>query len=278
MMKKIIGIIGFGNMGQAIAEQLKNDYLVYVFDKDTSKTKNLSDIKVCKDSIDLIKQAQVLILAVKPQDFDEVLSQIKNYAKNKLVISIAAGINTNYIEKRLGAVEVIRAMPNIAVKIGEGVTCLCKGQFASEEDLDFSENLFDYLGETKIVEENKMDAVTAVSGSGPGFCFDMAQRIKIDTNNLEGFRKFIKDKFEPSLKNAAKKVGFNDEEAEFLAISTGNSCIGLVKKTKISLEELKKQVASKGGTTEVGLEVLSRGGSLEEAVRAAKKRAEELSK
>lgn len=278
MIKKTIGIIGFGNMGQAIAEQLKNDYRVCVFDKDTHKTSNLSDIKATKDAIDLVKETDKIILAIKPQHFEEVLNEIKNYIKDKLIISIAAGISTGYLEKILGPVRVVRAMPNLAIKIGNGVTCLSKGKFTSFDDLDFAENLFDYLGEARQIEENKMNAATAVSGSGPGFCFDIAGRCNINQNNLEDFRKFVKDKFEPSLKNAAEKIGFSEEEAEFLSVSTGNSCISLVKNTNLSLEELKKQVTSKGGTTEAGLAVLEKGGFLEEAVKAAKKRAEELSK
>jgi pyrroline-5-carboxylate reductase len=278
MMNTTIGIIGFGNMGSAIAEQLKRDYQILCFDKDSTKTEDLPRIRVAKGIEDLVKRTEVIILAVKPQDFDPVLGSMKGLAKDKLIISIAAGITTDYIEKMLGPVRVIRAMPNIAAKIGEGVICLSKGRFASEEDFDLAENLFDYLGESKRIEEEKMDAATAVSGSGPGFCFALSQSQRIDTGNIEEFSKFVRETFIPSLRQAAESVGFSREEAEFLSVNTGNSCIGLLVKTKLPAEELKAQVTSRGGTTEAGLEVLRNGGSLTEAVLAAKKRAQELSR
>ena len=277
-MNNTIGIIGYGNMGSAIAEQIKRDYQILCFDKDDTKTEDLPQIKVAKGIEELLKRSGVIILAVKPQDFDSVLVHMKGIVKDKLIISIAAGVTTEYIEKTLGAVRVVRAMPNIAAKIGEGVICLSRGKFATEEDFDFAENLFDHLGEAKRIEEAKMDAATAVSGSGPGFCFALSQSQRIDTANIEDFSKFVRETFIPGLKQAAESVGFESEEAEFLSVNTGNSCIGLLVKTKLSAEELKAQVTSKGGTTEAGLEVLQRGGSLTDAVKAAKKRAEELSR
>ena len=276
MMKKI-GIIGFGNMGSAIAEQLKADYPVICFDKENAKTKGLSEIKVAERLEDLVKSAEVIILAVKPQDFDAILTQMKGLVQDKLIISIAAGVTTKYIENELGFARVVRTMPNIAAKIGQGVTCLSKGAFATEEDFDFAENLFDYLGETKRIDESMMFAATAVSGSGPGFCFALSRIQHIDAGNIERFREFLKTTFIPQLIKAAEGVGFNSEDAEFLAVTTGNSCESLLMQTKLSPEELCKQVTSKGGTTEAGLKVLNNGGSLADAVQAAKKRAEELS-
>lgn len=277
-MYKRIGIIGFGNMGEAIARQLKNDYQIIVFDKDKGKTKECVGLRVSKDIPELLPNADIIILAVKPQDFDGILEEIKGSAGSKLIISIAAGISTEYIEKNLGFVRVIRAMPNIAAKTGDGITCLSQGKFATEEDFDFAEDIFEYLGETKCIEEGLMNAVTAVSGSGPGFCYDEIERHNIDMKNIDAFRQFVREKFVPSLKSAAEGVGFAPQEAEFLSVATGNSCIGLFIKTRIPVSELKKQVTSKGGTTEAGLEVLHKGGSLEEAVKAALKRAKELSK
>jgi len=277
-MYKRIGIIGFGNMGAAIAEQLKNDYQIFVFDKDKGKTENCSGILAVKDSAELLSQADIIILAVKPQDFDGILNEIKGFSGNKLIISIAAGISTEYIEKTLGIVRVVRAMPNIAARTGDGVTCLSNGRFATEEDFDSTEDIFEYLGETKRIEEGLMNAATAVSGSGPGFCYDEIERRNIDTNNIDDFRRFVHEQFVPSLKSAAEGVGFSPQEAEFLSVITGNGCIGLFVKTKLPIAELKKQITSKGGTTEAGLEVLHKGGSLEEAVKAALKRAKELSR
>ncbi len=277
-MKERIGIIGFGNMGEAIAAQIKNDYKVFVFDNDKDKVAGLSDIGIANDIIDLLNKVDVVILAVKPQDFEVVLNEIKGHIKSKLIISIAAGITIRYIANIIDIARIVRAMPNIAVKTGNGVTCLSKGEFASEEDFDFTENLFDYLGETLRIEEKMMDVATAVSGSGPGFCYDMCESRGVDTSNIDEFKKFVREIFMPLLKSAAQSAGFSLKEAEFLSVNTGNGCISLLVGTKLSVSELKKRVTSKGGTTEAGLEVLHKGGSLGDAVKAAKKRAEELSK
>jgi pyrroline-5-carboxylate reductase len=100
----------------------------------------------------------------------------------------------------------------------------------------------------------------------------------IDVSNIDSVWKFVKEVFIPRLKQAALSIGFSKEQAEFLAVNTGNSSVGLLIKTKLSTAELKQQVASKGGTTEAALAVLHNGGSLEEAVKAALTRADELSK
>lgn len=166
---KSIGIIGFGNMGSAIAGRIKSKYRVIAFDEDEEKTKNISGIGTVNSITDLLKQSDAIVLAVKPQDFDAVLSEVKPFAKGKLIISIAAGIKTQYIEKKLGGARVVRAMPNLPVKVGKGISCLCKGKFARGTDLKFSEEIFKKLGKTLVLKENMMDAATAISGSGPGF-------------------------------------------------------------------------------------------------------------
>jgi pyrroline-5-carboxylate reductase len=277
--KKIVGIIGFGNMGSSIAWQLKADHQIYVFDKDNTKLNNLSsDIQTASSITDLVNKVNTVILAIKPQDFYAVLNEIKSAIKDKLIISIAAGITTEYIEKTLGVVRVIRAMPNMPAKIGEGTTCLSKGKYASEEDFDFAQDLFLYLGETIRIEERMMNPATAISGSGSAYCYDLLEANNIEVSNINAVRQFVKDVFIPLLRQAAQSIGFSKEQAEFLAVITGNSSVGLLLKTKLSTQELKQQIASKGGTTEAALAILHKGGSLEEAVKAALMRAEELSK
>lgn len=272
--KKTIGIIGFGNMGQAIAERLKSQYKIVVFDKDKNKIRNLKGINTANNNLDLLNKVDTLILAVKPQDFDVVLREIKPQVKDKLVISIAAGIETAYIEKVLGNTRVIRAMPNIGAKIGESVTCLSKGRFANDDDSRFTQELFYCLGVTKAIEEKLMNSATAISGSGPAYIFDFLEANSIDPGNIPDH---TKHDIIRRLGNAAISVGFNREDAMFLAANITNSSVSLAKKTKISLVELKKQVTSKGGTTEAALEILHKGGSWEEAAGAAVRRAEQLS-
>jgi pyrroline-5-carboxylate reductase len=260
-------------MGSAIAERLKAKYQILVFEKDESKTRNLSGINVAKGVEDLLNRVANLILAVKPQDFDPVLAQIKDSIKSKLLISIAAGIPTGYIEKKLGKLRLIRAMPNLPAKIGKGMTCLCKGQYSFEGDLGFVQGLFDHLGKTMLVEENLMDAVTAVSGSGPGYFFDL-----IKNKKKEEWLGYGRNIFMQELSAAAVELGFNRQQAELLARTTVEGSMSLLIETGLSPEVLCSQICSKGGTTEAGLAVLQVTNSLEEAVRAALKRAKELAK
>jgi len=274
-MNEKIGIIGFGNMGSAIAERINKDFKVCVFDKDKEKIRSASKVAVAKSNAEVVNSSDGVILAVKPQDFECVLREIKNLVKDKLVISIAAGISTKHIEKVLGNVRVIRVMPNVAAKIGESVTCICKGAFATEDDLSFANEFFYYIGVTKDLPEDMMDAATVISGSGPGYIFDFIEKNAIDPSNVpESARHDIMKRLE----RAAESVGFNLEDAAFLSASTANCSFNLLKKTKLPPAELKKQVASKGGTTEAGLEVLNNGGTWEEAAQAALKRAKELAK
>lgn len=273
-MKHTLGIIGFGNMGSALAEQLKAHYQLWIFDKDSRKLEGVRGIALAANNIVLANSADTIIIAVKPQDFDTTLGEIKNAVSGKLVISIAAGIVTGYIEKRLGEVRVIRAMPNMPAKIGKGLSCLCKGKFALDEDLVFAKKLFEYVGGSLIIEENLMNAATAVSGSGPGYYFDRIEsREEEYKKNPEKFLEV----FNAELTDAALSVNFSRQDAQFLAVGTGTGSNLYFEKIKLSPSEAKKQITSKGGTTEAGLEALHRTGSLVEAVKAASKRAQELS-
>lgn len=268
-----IGIIGYGNMGSCLAEKLKSKYEIFVFDKDKNKINNLSRIKLADSNLDLVKKVEVLILAIKPQDFDNVLDEIKNDVKEKLVISIAAGITTKFIEKYLGNVRIIRVMPNMPLRIALAMSCLSKNELATVEDLAFAKQLFDNLGRTLILDEDMMDAATAISGSGPGYVYDLMENGKLDIDNPTEIKKFSED-----LTRSAESINFSHQDAVMLAETTVFGSIELLKASNFAAAELKKQIASKGGTTEAGLEILHKGGSLKEAVKAARDRAKELSK
>ena len=272
--RKKIGIIGFGNMGQAIAERISSKYAVQVFEKDAAKTKSLAGITAASDIAQLLKQNQVIILAIKPQDFEPVLAEIKEHLGDQLIVSIAAGVTTEYIQKVLGNVRVVRVMPNLAVKVGKSVTSVCKGVIATRADLKFVERLFKYLGTVFIFPEEMMDAVTAIAGSGPGFFFALAQgRSKVS------LREFAVNIFQQDLIGAAENVGFNHGQATILAQATTASSLSLLESSNLSALELCAQVTSKGGTTQAGLEILKGDEkNLKLAVQAAKKRAEELTK
>ncbi|MCX5707660.1 MAG: pyrroline-5-carboxylate reductase [Candidatus Omnitrophica bacterium] len=269
-----IGILGFGNMGAAMGERLKLKYQIFVFDKDVDKTKECAGITVDKSLEELANCANALILAIKPQDFEKSLEEIKKHEQMYLIISIAAGITTSFIEARLGKKAVIRAMPNLPAKVGEGMICITKGKYATDIDLSFVQGLFNRLGKTLIVEERLMDAVTAVSGSGPGFLYELINNIP-----RAEWDKFIKEEFVPKLSYAGMQVGFTAEQAKLLAETTAQGSMSLLHQSKTSAAILKVRVTSPGGTTEAGLSALKgKVENLELAVRVALKRSEELSR
>ncbi|MDP1853355.1 MAG: pyrroline-5-carboxylate reductase [Candidatus Omnitrophota bacterium] len=271
--RKKIGIIGAGNMGSAIAERIKRKYHLFVFDKDKEKVNRFKGVKLSENSSELAKNADVIILAVKPQDFDFVLGEVKDCWKNKLFVSIAAGITTNYIEKQLGNVRVVRVMPNMPARIGRGMSCLCKGKFASKGDVIFAKKLFDNLGKTLILNEDMMDAATAVSGSGPGFWCE-----RLEDKPKDQWEKYSQEVFIPEFTVAAEGIGFNRKDAKLLARSTAIGTLVTVQFLGEEPSKFKWSIVSKGGTTEAGLEALHKGGTLTDAVKAAVKRAKELSR
>lgn len=269
--KKKIGIIGFGNMGQAIGQRLRTDYEIYAFDKDKNKTKRTSGIIICKYLEDTVNEDKILLLAIKPRDFSDLLSKIKEFTRNKLIISIAAGISTSFIESRLNTnARIIRVMPNIPAKIGQGISCLCKGTAATDNDINTAEEIFKHLGKTLILDEEKMDAATAVCGSGPGFLCDFIISRGKDSKKIAELKM--------ELEQAAKEIGFSATEASVLVEATISGTLKMLEGSNISPEQLKTKVCSKGGTTEAGLAAWHEsGGTLNKAVKAALMRAKELS-
>ena len=201
--------------------------------------------------------ASVIIFAVKPQEMEILLKQVP-VGKNKLFISIAAGLTTKFFEKHLGGKQrVVRAMPNMPALIGEGITGVCAGQYAKGADLKLAESLLGSIGQTVIVKESMIDAVTAVSGSGPAYVFLFVEQ-------------WI---------NAAIKLGFDQAQAKQLVYKTLLGSAHLLEKSQFNAGELRVKVTSKGGTTQAALEVFSQkkfDQLIYKALLAAKKRAKEL--
>lgn len=271
-----IGIIGYGNMGKAIAERIKENYAVCVFDKDKNKISGLRNITVADTPADLIKQSEIIILAVKPQDFDTLLNEIKPFTQNKLIITIAAGITTSYIRSRLGEeARIIRVMPNMPAQINQGVSVLFRGKNATalefNSDWQLAWQIFGYFGlELAVDNEEMINAATAISGSGPAFfCYYIKDKVNAQNKRQE----FIK-----MLADSAVKLGFDRREAKVLSQGTVDGIIAMLIQKNLSCEDIIKMVASKGGTTQAGLEVLEAGKTLDEAVKKAKERADELGK
>ena len=246
-MKNKIGIIGCGNMGSAIIRQ-NQDFIV--FDKDIKKINEIKrrySVKAAFDSQYLIKRSSVVIIAVKPQDINGILKDIHLVATNQLIISIAAGVSTKYIEDYIGKkVRVIRIMPNIAVQVKSGLSAVCKGKFATANDLLTAERIFQKLGKVVRVKEDHIDAFTAIAGSGPAYFFYFIE----------------------ALSEVGQKLGFSERVIVDYVKEVAKGSIKLLEETGLSAKELREKVTSKKGTTEAALNVF-RHEKLNEIVRMA---------
>jgi len=266
MGKNKIGIIGGGNMGEALIKGLVGKKLfapnsILVCEVDIKRAQSLKK-KYHIGAGDLntvVAQSSVVILAVKPQDMENVLSQITEH--NKLFISIAAGLTTKFFEKRLGGrPRVVRAMPNMPALIGEGIAGICTGKYATAADLRKAQEILNTIGETVIFKESMMDAVTAVSGSGPAYVFLFVEQ-------------WIA---------AAISLGLSKIDARNLVYETLAGSAHLLRKTGFTASDLRAKVTSKGGTTEAAMKIFLKnntfGKLMKNALAAAKKRAKELAK
>ncbi len=257
-----IGIVGTGNMGQAIISRLKG-YSLVIYDKDVLKAKKVSKkfgsvVHTCENG--KLGGTDVIILCVKPQEIKSALVFLSETGlKKKTVISIAAGVKTAALEKALGAVSVIRAMPNTPALVGMGMTAICKGKYAEDADLKRAKNIFLKIGDCVMVEEKDMDAVTAVSGSGPAYVFLFAEEL-------------IK---------AAVKAGLPLKTGELLVKKTFAGASNMMCSGARKLSELRANVTSRGGATEAALKVFQNekfGEIIKKAVRAAKIKSGKLAK
>jgi len=266
-MKDKIGFIGAGNMGEALIKgilkaKLLSSQKVCASDIRETKLKQFQKtygIKTFKDNKELVSQVNIILLAVKPQNMEEVLSEIAPVIEKKhLVISIAAGITTSYISKRLNdKISVVRIMPNTPALIQEGASALAMGKHATQSDLKSVQKLFESVGKTVVVDESLMDAVTGLSGSGPAYVF----------------------LFIEALADAGVKMGLSRSVALLLSAQTCLGAARMVSETGEHPAKLKDMVTSPGGTTISGLHALEAGGlrtTIMDAVEAATRRSKEL--
>ena len=264
----MIGFIGAGNMGSAllsgIIEEKKfraDELAVYdIMDKKADLLKTTFKINKVDSIQNLVENCSTIILATKPKEIKPLLSDIKDYLRDDhLLISIAAGITIKLILDILQKdIPVIRVMPNTPAKIRKGITAIASSEKARAGDIEKAVNIFSQVGETVIVKESMMDAVTALSGSGPGYTFYILE----------------------SLVNAGVKAGLTREIAHNLAIQTVLGSAQLAKDSNASLADLREEVTSPGGTTAEGLRVMKEKGLpgiISEAVEAACNRSKALS-
>ncbi len=269
MIDKKIGIIGCGNMGEALLSRLagmvEKSTALMVGEQDTARrdyiqTKYRMIVEI--DNSMIVKFSDVIILAVKPKDFESVLRQeiCCGLSENKLFISIAAGITTKYIEAAVGKnIPVIRAMPNMGALIGEAMTTISRGSSAGDRDMETAKEIFSLIGDVVEVDEALVDAATAVSGSGPAYFFYMIE----------------------ALISAAESIGLDRKTASRLVLKTALGSAKLLEASREDPSVLIRKVASKGGTTEAALNIFEKKrfkNIVNDAVKAAYKRSQELSR
>ena len=267
-------LIGCGKMGSSLLEGIVKsdnfDGMVDVIEPDIQdflkedfkkrKVNFYSDIKEKKDTLDY----DLIIVATKPNIYEEIFEGLKNNLiinNQTLIISILAGIKISKIEEILGSVPIIRAMPNIAASVLEGMTALIGNKEITRKDIINVDLIFELVGEKVWLEnETQMDSFTAISGSGPAYFFF----------------------FTECLKNIAIEEGFTEDVSNKISQQIIIGSGKLVKDSGIDPKELRENVTSPNGTTEAGLKILLDNETglldkLREAIIEAKKRSIEIS-
>lgn len=262
----MIGIIGCGNMGSTIIRGILKKGLyppVEIITTDLRPERLKEIAKDCKiettsNNQEAVERAETLILAIKPQTIDLVLEEIKPKVEERhLVISIVAGVRSEKIEAILPKARVIRVMPNTPAIIGCGISAFSCGRKTTKQDEERIFEIFGALGEVVKVEERLMDAVCALSGSGPAYIFLIIE----------------------SLIAAGVKMGLSCDLSKRLVLATVEGSARLAKETGEHPAELRDQVTSPGGTTAAALYVMEEEGLrgiIQKAVLAAQERAKEL--
>jgi len=269
IIDKKVAFLGGGNMAEALIKGLiaagtaKPDQIM-VTDLSSDRVAHLKKtygIIIQKGNLDAAREADVVVLSVKPQVIEKVLAEIApGVDGKKLVISIAAGIDIGKIEKALREnSRVVRVMPNTPALVLAGAAAIAGGRAVTSDDLALAQNIFNSVGRSVIVEEKLMDAVTGLSGSGPAYVF-----LIID-----------------ALSDAGVKAGLPRQLALELAAQTVYGAAKMVLETKEHPGKLRDMVTSPGGTTIEGLHALEKGklrATLMNAVEAATARSRELGK
>lgn len=243
-----IGFIGAGNMANAIIDGVINaKYIanenIYLNTRTMEKAYKIRDkhnIKIVEDKVSLVDNVEVIILAVKPNQYENVIKQIRNCnIKNKIFVSIAAGISIEQIERMFNKeVKIVRCMPNTPVGVGEGMTAICANNLVTNEELVYIVDLFNTVGKAEIIEEKLMDAVVAVSGSSPAYVYMMIE----------------------AMADAAVLEGMPRDKAYIFASQAVLGSAKMVLESGMHPGKLKDNVCSPGGTTIEAVKVLENKG------------------
>lgn len=265
-----IGFIGGGNMAEAlikgiIAAGLYSPRDIFVSDIRAERLKELGEkynVATAGNNAEVAKKADIVVLSVKPQNMDDALESIKGVLKEDvLVISIAAGVKTEKIASVLGDKAIVRVMPNTPALVGEGASALYPNDKARAE-LEKAKSLFSAVGRAVVVDnEELMDAVTAVSGSGPAYYFFLMEQMI----------------------HSAARLGLPEGLSRELVLQTAKGAAILAVESAGKGEspaDLRRKVTSPGGTTEAALKVFSAGNlesTISKAIEQARDRSRELS-
>jgi pyrroline-5-carboxylate reductase len=261
-----LAIVGGGFMGGALAEGLldagwhRDSFVVAEVSQDRREklTQHLK-VRTTESAFEAVTGATTVLFAVKPQNVPDMLAALApHWRPGQLCISICAGIRISRFEESLGGeVPVIRTMPNTPAAVGMGVTALARGRFATDQHLAVALNILSAVGRVVVVEEAQMDAVTAVSGSGPAYVFYLAE----------------------ALIEAAIEQGLDSDQAHLLTYQTFVGAAHLLRHDGAGPAELRRRVTSPNGTTHAALSHLEAerwADTFREAVARARQRAEAL--
>jgi pyrroline-5-carboxylate reductase len=263
---KRVGFVGGGNMGEALVRGLTKTGLVpvgHLLMADVradrlEELKRLYGIVIASDNVTLVRRADVIILAVKPQILGAVLDEIAPATPGKLLISVAAGVSTSEIRRHLPpGTRMIRVMPNTPALVLEGATAVARAAGLEDGDMDTARQIFEAVGRVVILDEEMMDAVTGLSGSGPAYIALVVE----------------------ALADGGVRVGLDRKTAMTLAMQTVLGSARLLIDTGMHPGQLKDMVSSPGGTTIAGIHTLEIGGlrrTLIDAVERATQRSREL--
>jgi pyrroline-5-carboxylate reductase len=245
---KRVGFLGAGNMGEAMIRGMLQAGLVpaasiAASDAQRERLTHITGqygIRSVADNVDLVRDSDVIVLAVKPQIMSPVLGEIASAAdEHKLFISVAAGVATTTIRAQLGrSVRLIRVMPNTPALVLEGVTAIARAEGLAPGDLETAQELFGAVGKVVLLDEDALDAVTGLSGSGPAYIAIVIE----------------------SLADGGVKMGLDRATAMTLAAQTVLGSAKLILETGAHPGQIKDMVSSPGGTTIAGIAALEEGG------------------
>ena len=262
-----IAVIGGGNMGLTYAESIYNNFdntNISIIEKNTDKIKQLqkeTHFSIYSNASDCIENAEIVLLAVKPQFINTVFKEIKSLVNPKqIILSIMAGVTIDSIHKGLNTPKIVRAMPNLPSQVGHGVTGFIPSAEVSDVETKQIHAILEATGPAiKVPNVDAIDAITALSGSGPAYVFY----------------------FMNAMMEQAKTLGFNEIESKDIVLNTFLGTVKLFKSSETPAETWIERVTSKGGTTHAALTSFKENKideNIQKGVQAAFNRAKELGK